>query len=163
MLCILTRRFPFFSSNDDTEALVEIAAIFGKRRTEKCAALHNRTFHCNLPNIENPRFASLHELVQTLCPQIFVENMPLGICEELTEKYGGRSWTSDPEITNNIDHGSWYERSELYYAIELMRKCLTMDCTRRITAHDALSHPFITVGCSPIHVLLVVIHMRPPC
>lgn len=41
LLCFLTRRFPFFNSNDDTEALAEIATIFGKRRMERCAALHS--------------------------------------------------------------------------------------------------------------------------
>lgn len=41
MLCFLTRRFPFFQSNDDTEALAEIGAIFGKKKMEKCAAMHS--------------------------------------------------------------------------------------------------------------------------
>lgn len=44
MLCFLTRRFPFFNSNDDTEALVEIAAIFGRKRMERCAAVHSKAF-----------------------------------------------------------------------------------------------------------------------
>ncbi|KWU45639.1 kinase-like protein [Rhodotorula sp. JG-1b] len=41
LLCFLTRRFPFFNSNDDTEALAEIMAIFGRRKMERCAALHS--------------------------------------------------------------------------------------------------------------------------
>lgn len=41
LLCFLTRRFPFFNSNDDTEALAEIATIFGKKRMERCSALHS--------------------------------------------------------------------------------------------------------------------------
>lgn len=45
LLCLVTRRFPFFTSTDDTEALVEIAAIFGKKRMEKCAALHSGFHH----------------------------------------------------------------------------------------------------------------------
>ena len=44
MLCFLTRRFPFFNSNDDIEALAEIVAIFGGRKMEKCAALHSESF-----------------------------------------------------------------------------------------------------------------------
>lgn len=41
LLCFLTRRFPFFNSNDDVEALMELAALFGKKRMERCATLHS--------------------------------------------------------------------------------------------------------------------------
>lgn len=41
LLAFLTKRFPFFVSSDDTEALLEIATIFGKDRMEQCAALHS--------------------------------------------------------------------------------------------------------------------------
>jgi cell division control protein 7 len=41
LLCFLTRRFPFFNSNDDIEALMEIATIFGGKRIESCGALHS--------------------------------------------------------------------------------------------------------------------------
>lgn len=64
MLCFLTRRFPFFTSNDDTEALLEIAAIFGKRRMEKCAAMHSelRT-HMGLAFIILGTQTKLHTIV----------------------------------------------------------------------------------------------------
>lgn len=51
LLCLLTRRFPFFNSNDDTEALAEITAIFGKRKLEKCAALHSPSFSFFPPSL----------------------------------------------------------------------------------------------------------------
>jgi cell division control protein 7 len=41
MLSILTHKFPIFNSNDDTEALMEIAAIYGRLPMEKCAMLHS--------------------------------------------------------------------------------------------------------------------------
>jgi serine/threonine protein kinase len=41
LLSILTRKFPIFNSNDDTEALMEISAIFGKAKMDKCAAVHS--------------------------------------------------------------------------------------------------------------------------
>lgn len=44
LLCFLTRRFPFFNSNDDTEALVEIAAMFGRRKMERCAVIHSKSW-----------------------------------------------------------------------------------------------------------------------
>ena len=41
LLSILTHKFPCFNSNDDTEALLEIAAIFGRNAMERCSLLHS--------------------------------------------------------------------------------------------------------------------------
>ena len=38
---MLTLKFPLFNSTDDLEALMEIAAIFGRASMEKCAMLHS--------------------------------------------------------------------------------------------------------------------------
>jgi hypothetical protein len=40
LLFFLTGKFPLFQSNDDVEALLEIACIVGRRRMEKVATLH---------------------------------------------------------------------------------------------------------------------------
>jgi hypothetical protein len=44
MLFFLTDKFPLFQSSDDVEALMEIAAIIGRRRMEKVATLHSAFF-----------------------------------------------------------------------------------------------------------------------
>ncbi|KAF9568375.1 hypothetical protein EC968_002943 [Mortierella alpina] len=55
LFSFLSGRFPFFHSNDDAEALLEIAVLFGSREMRKAAARFNRTFVCNVPSIkENP-------------------------------------------------------------------------------------------------------------
>lgn len=41
LLSFLTGKFPLFQSNDDIEALMEIATIVGRRKMEKTAALHS--------------------------------------------------------------------------------------------------------------------------
>lgn len=41
LLSILTLKFPVFTSSDDIEALLEIAAIFGRTQMERCAMLHS--------------------------------------------------------------------------------------------------------------------------
>ncbi len=41
LLFFLTKKFPLFQSNDDTEALMEIATIIGRRRMERTATLHS--------------------------------------------------------------------------------------------------------------------------
>jgi cell division control protein 7 len=40
LLFFLAGKFPLFQSNDDVEALLEMACIFGRRRMEKAATLH---------------------------------------------------------------------------------------------------------------------------
>ena len=41
LLFFLTGKFPIFQSNDDIEALMEIATIIGKKRMEHAATLHS--------------------------------------------------------------------------------------------------------------------------
>ncbi|GAA6048112.1 hypothetical protein JCM3770_000197 [Rhodotorula araucariae] len=127
LLCFLTRRFPFFNSNDDTEALAEITAIFGKRKMERCAALHNRTFQTNIREYDSPVHANLHVLVRTLNPPFIVENSP--------DPYG-----PIPASLESI--AAWYEDSEVSQVIDLMKRCLELDCTKRWTAQECLEHPF---------------------
>jgi len=41
LLFFLIGKFPLFQSNDDIEALMEIAAIIGRKQMEKTATLHS--------------------------------------------------------------------------------------------------------------------------
>jgi cell division control protein 7 len=41
LLFFLAGKFPLFQSNDDVEALMEIAAIIGRKKMEKAATLHS--------------------------------------------------------------------------------------------------------------------------
>ncbi|TNY24011.1 kinase-like domain-containing protein [Rhodotorula diobovata] len=127
LLCFLTRRFPFFNSNDDTEALAEITAIFGRRKMERCAALHNRTFETNIREYETPAHANLHSLVRALNPPLIVENSP--------DPYG-------PIPASEDSIAEWYQGSELSQVVDLMKRCLELDCTKRWTAQECLEHPF---------------------
>ncbi|KAM0788031.1 hypothetical protein ACM66B_006230 [Microbotryomycetes sp. NB124-2] len=129
LLCFLTRRFPFFNSNDDVEALAEIVAIFGARKMELCAALHNRTFITNVPQYAEPAHPTVAALVKSLNPPIFVENSP--------DPYG--------EIpSSNESDATWFAGSELADCINLLKRCLELDCTRRWTADELLRHEFFT-------------------
>ncbi|BGP13297.1 hypothetical protein JCM10213_004933 [Rhodosporidiobolus nylandii] len=127
LLCFLTRRFPFFNSNDDTEALAEITAIFGKKAMIPCAEMHNRTFQSNVPDYEDKPHQNLHELVRELNPPIIVENSP--------DPYG-----PIPASTESIKQ--WYQGSDLFQVVDLMKRCLYLDCTKRWTAEECLGHPF---------------------
>lgn len=51
LLTLLGRRFPFFNSADDVDALVEMASIFGNRRMKHAASIHGQIFETNIPTI----------------------------------------------------------------------------------------------------------------
>lgn len=50
-MTFLGRRFPFFNSTDDIDAMIEIASIFGTRRIKTAAAMHGQIFETNIPTI----------------------------------------------------------------------------------------------------------------
>jgi cell division control protein 7 len=43
LLCFLSGRFPFFNSDDDLEALLEIAVVFGQREMAAVAATFSKS------------------------------------------------------------------------------------------------------------------------
>ncbi|KAJ2689788.1 Cell division control protein 7 [Coemansia spiralis] len=53
LLCFLTRRFPFFQSTDDTEALLEIAVLYGRLEMERAAVALGRSFLTNIPTVKD--------------------------------------------------------------------------------------------------------------
>jgi cell division control protein 7 len=125
----LTSRFPFFQSEDDADALIEVAGVFGLREVKECASIHSkyykidvqwfaqgndlttlldRTFHTNIPNVPKTRISFLK-----LC---------LVLNKERAEQWGDEN---------------------LRLAVDLLEKVLVLDCNRRISAEDAINHPFL--------------------
>ncbi|KAJ2007822.1 Cell division control protein 7 [Coemansia thaxteri] len=104
MLCFLTRRFPFFQSTDDTEALLEIAVLYGRLEMERAAVALGRSFLTNIPTVKDRgiRF------------------------ESLAKAYNAEGFASLP--------------SDVF---DLLRRLLTLDPESRITAEQALEHPFV--------------------
>lgn len=51
LLSMLARRFPFFNSTDDADALIEISSIFGKVRMKQCAMLHGVFYDCTIGTV----------------------------------------------------------------------------------------------------------------
>ncbi|KAJ1308696.1 hypothetical protein OPQ81_004387 [Rhizoctonia solani] len=119
LLACLSGKFPLFNSNDDTEALAEIAAIVGRGKMEKCAMLHNRTFLTNIPSICKDKARTWTQLVQDLNPKL---------------AHPPSSW---PEA-EKAEHKRMVED-----ALELLEHCLHLDATKRITARDALRSRFL--------------------
>ncbi|KAG5440750.1 hypothetical protein PCK2_000186 [Pneumocystis canis] len=57
LLVFFIKRFPFFQSDNDINALVELAHIFGRTEMKKCARLHDCSFHDNIPSISDSRIS----------------------------------------------------------------------------------------------------------
>ena len=115
LLSFLLKRFPLFNANDDTEALLELATIFGARRMEQCAMLHNRTFASNLPTVDHAG-RRIPELIQHVRPELF-----------------------EPPA-DHPDPGEY--RRQVQQVVHLANVCLYLDCTRRWTARRLLRHAF---------------------
>ncbi|PWZ03324.1 kinase-like protein [Testicularia cyperi] len=118
MLSFLTRRFPVFSSNDDIEALLEIATIFGKKRMEQCALLHNRTFQSNIPSVGSAGGGRITDFILKL----------------------------NPGLLNSEHHPNprQYEQ-DVADALDFVKVCMLLDCTRRWSAKALLEHPFLQI------------------
>lgn len=110
---------------------MEISAIFGKARMDKCAAIHNRTFLSNLPSIDHEG-KSLESIVLVSNPdlwnhQAFPPPKPLFLDDPFYEP-----------PPNEAQH-----RHEIEQALDLLKRCLALDPCRRLTAADALKHPWL--------------------
>lgn len=105
LLTLLTRRYPFFQSTDDNDALVELACIFGNEEMSKAADKYDRTWLCNIPSVPEKKLRWRH-LCQSLSP-----GFPVPLPDEV---------------------------------FDLLDRLLDLDYRNRLTAVQALHHPFLT-------------------
>ncbi|XP_031845664.2 cell division cycle 7-related protein kinase [Nomia melanderi] len=119
MLCILSGTQPFFHSPDDCTALAEITTIFGSNKMQQCA----------------------HKLGKKI---IFYEDIPgidiVSLCQKLRKRSKG-------SLNNSSDH-SMYEKvsSDVQFpkeAYHLLLRLMDLDYKTRLTADQALQHPFL--------------------
>ena len=113
LLTFLSKRFPFFHSADDIDAFIELCCIFGKKRMKEAAILHGQVMQSNLPTISE----NGHGWEKILL------------------------WCTGRNKKGNDGEGGMSEEEQ--DAVEFMRCCLELDPARRITAEEALLHPFL--------------------
>ncbi|CCG82708.1 Cell cycle protein kinase spo4 [Taphrina deformans PYCC 5710] len=119
--CFLTQRFPFFCSDDDTEALLELTNIFGVEEMTICAARHMCILDTQIPRLTMKRH-SWHHLVNSLTA-------------------GGIQTGRYPVLTNE----------DVYIcraAFDFLDRALDLDPFTRFTAGELLEHPFLNVHAS---------------
>ncbi|KAI8867632.1 kinase-like protein, partial [Ramicandelaber brevisporus] len=104
LLVFMTKRFPFFNSYDDQEALLELAVLFGTDEIQDVARFHGRLFYSNVPTLR-PKRTDFRKIVLA---------------------YNSRDYSDFPP--------------ELF---DLLSKCMELRTDRRISAAQALEHPFL--------------------
>lgn len=113
LLTFLSKRFPFFHSADDIDAFIELCCIFGKKKMREVAMLHGQVMQTNIPSLTDNGHG--WEKILLWC-------------------------TNRHKKTNDGAGGLSPEELE---AVEFMRCCLELDPARRISAEQALEHPFL--------------------
>ena len=133
MLTILSKRFPFFNSSDDVDAIIEIATIFGKAKMRQCAALHG--WFCLSVCVTNYHSSAcpIGCIFETTIPTVSERGFSL---EKIV------LWaTNRPTGTNGITYDGLPYGEAL--ACQFLARCLELDPTKRISAEEALSHDFL--------------------
>ncbi|KAI8982741.1 kinase-like protein [Trametes punicea] len=162
LLFFLTKKFPLFQSNDDTEALMEIATIIGRRRMEKTATLHSRLFQSNVPSLSQDGI-SWREFVEKQNPELRIppEPEPSYYPYTLPEHRSrtrpppsssscyspGRSSpsspTDDPRAPSPTPSEMDRYSAEIDQALDFLEKAMEPESIRRMTPRAALYHPFL--------------------
>ncbi|KYM98369.1 PREDICTED: cell division cycle 7-related protein kinase [Cyphomyrmex costatus] len=119
MLCILSGSQPFFRSSDDCTALAEITTIFGSKEIQKCAQKLGKkiVFNENLPGMD----------IKSLCIKLKQRNK---------------------SMMYDIQNSVYKVPQDIEYpkeAYHLLMKLLDLDFRTRITAEQALAHPFLSL------------------
>lgn len=113
-MTILSRRFPFFNSADDVEAMVEITTVFGVRRMKQCALLHGTVFETSIPTVGHAGFSLEKIILWSTC------------------RNDGGSRNSEESLS-----------SEEKLAVRFLERCFELDPNKRISAEEALEHEFL--------------------
>ncbi|TKA27026.1 hypothetical protein B0A50_05217 [Salinomyces thailandicus] len=114
LLTFLSKRFPFFHSADDIDAFIELCCIFGKKKMRETATLHGQILQTNIPTLSE----NGHGWEKIL---LWCQNRP----------------------KKGTDGQSGLTKDELE-AVEFLKCCLELDPAKRITADEALDHPFLS-------------------
>ncbi|KAH6668633.1 kinase-like domain-containing protein [Plectosphaerella plurivora] len=119
LLTILSKRFPFFNSADDVEALIEISTIFGYKRMRHAGLVHGCIFDTTIPTIGTAGFSLEKIILWSTC------------------RSGGDKAGDPPPRPLDQDE---------LLAVDFLNRCFELDPSRRITAAEALEHDFLKLG-----------------
>ncbi|KAG9249606.1 putative cell cycle protein kinase, partial [Emericellopsis atlantica] len=93
LLTILSKRFPFFNSADDVEAMIEIATIFGVKKMRAAGLLHGCVFESSIPTVGSQGFTLEKIILWSTCR---TDDKPLTSEEKLAVNFLERCMDMDP-------------------------------------------------------------------
>lgn len=114
LLTIMAKRFPFFHSADDIDAVIELASIFGRKWMMRAAMKHGQVFECNIPTITDNGY-SLEKVVM---------------------------WSTNRRTKDGKGNKLPLSEGEAH-CFDFLQLCLLADPEARVSAKDALYHPFL--------------------
>ena len=69
LLTIMSRRFPFFNSADDVEAMIELTTVFGSKRMRQAGLLHGVMLETDIPTIGHAGFTLEKIIAWSACKE----------------------------------------------------------------------------------------------
>ncbi|KAI3404358.2 CDC7 [Candida oxycetoniae] len=158
-LSFLTRKFPLFNSPDDTDAIVELALIFGYDQLVRCAALHGCGLEISMNEVTNPAHKGnlIKVLYDFLKKEVDTQGIPsdsviydtMDLFSSNGDKFIKPKWEEVDGLsikTRNEMMNNYATKIENYkdhkYLMELLGCCFKMDPGKRLTAKQILKLPF---------------------
>ncbi|XP_042896789.1 cell division cycle 7-related protein kinase isoform X1 [Parasteatoda tepidariorum] len=137
MLSILSKKYPFFRADDDLTALAEITFLVGTKEIKEAAASIGKILTMNLPETTE----SISDIRKQLGPDRYLQSLCFMIqrdqpCFVHTPK--PNESITDCLMCHNIS------KTIPESAYDLLDKLLDPNPHTRITATEALDHPFLT-------------------
>ncbi|CVL01539.1 CDC7 protein kinase [Fusarium proliferatum] len=107
LLTILSKRFPFFNSADDVEAMIEIATIFGTKRMKAAGLLHGCVFETSIPTVGQGGFSMEKIIMWSTCrgeekPLTGEEKLAINFLEWCMELDPGRRITAAEALNHDF-------------------------------------------------------------
>ena len=155
-LCFLSGKYPFFKASNDHVAMMEIVTLFGSQKCITVAKLLNKEFTCS-PIYQTQSLANICESLRRSRPDwvkqdvYHVDNskvtpahiVPKQMCpiksnSSVTFHASPETFCPSQSGTSNVVHLNFAPT----LAYDLLEKCLDLNPFTRITASQALQHPF---------------------
>jgi cell division control protein 7 len=139
LLTLLSRRFPFFNSRDDTDALVELTTIFGLREMKQTARLHGLGLEATLNSLD--RKLSLSQILhKSLSLEDERGTLPVDSVSYETLSVFNQDGTID-YVSDDHEDLKQLKKDHLQ-AMEVMEHCFRLDPKERSTSAQILNLPF---------------------
>lgn len=139
LLTLLSRRFPFFNSRDDTDALIELTTIFGLKEMQECASLHGLGVETSLSTLG--RKLTLQEVIfKSLSLEKQKSTLPadsvgMDTLKAFDNCYPIEIYDHEPQSTIDL-------KQSHIDAFEVMDHCFRLDPKDRPGASKILNLPF---------------------